>query len=127
MTRLARREHEPHRVVDDRVVDEDLVGDVLQVDERFLREHLLRGGRVDAHPAHDLDLLAARGVADDDLHEEPVALRLGERVDALRLDRVLRREHEERLRDALGDAADRHVALRHHLEQRRLHLGRRRG
>ena len=45
----------------------------------------------------DLELLGGGRVADDDLHEEAVALGLGQRVDALGLDRVLRGEHEERL------------------------------
>ena len=62
-------------------------------------------------------------MADDDLEQEAVALGLGQRVDALALDRVLRREHEERRRQRVGDAAEGHLALGHHLEQRRLHLG----
>ena len=39
------------------------------------------------------------------------------------LDRVLRREHEERLAEKEGLAADRHLLLLHRFEQRRLHLG----
>ena len=38
-----------------------------------------------------------RRVADADLEHEPVELRLGQRIRAFLLDRVLRREHEERL------------------------------
>ena len=38
------------------------------------------------------------GVADDHPHQEPVALRLGQLVDALALDRVLGGQHQERLR-----------------------------
>ena len=68
---------------------------------------------------------AARRVVDGDLHQEPVALRLGQRVDALGLDRVLGGQDEERPRHVVALAADRDVALGHHLEQRRLHLGRR--
>ena len=48
------------------------------------------------------DLLLVRRLLHDDVHEEPVALRLGQRVHALGLDRVLRGEHEERRRAAAG-------------------------
>src|SRR3712207_8091177 len=45
----------------------------------------------------DRGLLAVGGVVDDDLEHEAVDLRLGQRVGALGLDRVLRGEHEERV------------------------------
>ena len=54
-----------------------------------------------------------------------VDLRLGQRVGALGLDRVLGGHHEERARNLAALRADRDLALLHHLEQRRLHLGRR--
>ena len=76
-----------------------------------------------AHALDDLDLLGRGGVVDDDLHQEAVALRLGQRVHALLLDRVLGGEHQERLWDGEGLAADAHLVLGHDLEQRRLHLG----
>ena len=41
------------------------------------------------------------------------------------LDRVLRREHGEELRERVRLAADRHLALLHRLEKRALHLRRR--
>ncbi len=69
------------------------------------------------------DLVAVRRVVDDELEHEAVDLRLGQRVGALGLDRVLRREHEERRRDVVRLVADRDLALLHHLEQGRLHLG----
>ena len=40
------------------------------------------------------------------------------------LDRVLGREHEERVRDDVGLTADRDLALLHHLQERALHLRR---
>ena len=49
---------------------------------------------------HDLDLLVLRQVVDHDLEHEAVELRFGQRVRAFLLDRVLRREDEERLRRA---------------------------
>jgi hypothetical protein len=63
-------------------------------------------------------------VADEDLQEEAVPLRLGQRVDALALDRVLGGQHQEGRRDGVGHAGDRDVALGHHLEQGGLDLGR---
>ena len=66
-----------------------------------------------------------RRVVDEDLHQEAVDLRLRQRVGALGLDRVLRRHREERPRHRVGGAADRHLVLLHHLEQRRLDLRRR--
>ena len=59
------------------------------------------------------------------LQHEAVELRLGQRVRALELDGVLRREHEERLRQRPGLAQHGHAVLLHRLEQRRLGLRRR--
>ena len=41
-----------------------------------------------------------------ELEEEAIELRLGQRVGALHLERVLRREHEERLVEHVGPLAD---------------------
>ena len=82
------------------------------------------GGRAEAAP-DDGGLLPHRRVVDDDLHQEAVDLGLGQRIGALGLDRVLGREHDERLRHRIGGAADRDLVLLHDLQQRRLHLGRR--
>jgi hypothetical protein len=46
---------------------------------------------------HDLDQVGLRGERHVDLEEEPIELRLGQRVGALHLERVLGGEHEERL------------------------------
>ncbi len=46
---------------------------------------------------HDRELLVTPGIADEDLEHEAVDLRLGQRVRALGLDRVLRRHDEERV------------------------------
>ena len=59
---------------------------------------------------------------DDVMHA--VALRLGQRIDALGLDRVLGSDHDERLRHRVGVAADRDLLLGHQFEHGRLHLGR---
>jgi hypothetical protein len=58
------------------------------------------------------------------LDEEAVELRLRQRVGALHLQRILRRQHEERRVQLVADLGYRHRLLLHRLEQRRLRLGR---
>ena len=70
----------------------------------------------------DRDLVVLRRVAERRAQEEAVELRLRERERPLLLDRVLGREHEERLRKLAGDAVDRHLLLGHRLEERGLRL-----
>src|SRR5258708_693553 len=60
------------------------------------------------------------GIGDVDLEEEAVELRLGERVGAFLLERVLRRQHVEGPRQRMVLAGDRDAAFLHRLEQRRL-------
>jgi hypothetical protein len=74
---------------------------------------------------HHPQLALGVGVAERDPRHEPVALRLGERVRALHLDRVLRRDHEERIGQGVRDAVDGDLALLQALEQGRLRLRRR--
>jgi hypothetical protein len=59
-----------------------------------------------------------------DLEEEAVELGLGERVGALLLEGVLRRHHEEGLRERVAHTPHRHGPLLHRFEQRGLRLGR---
>jgi hypothetical protein len=72
----------------------------------------------------DAPLLGGVGIVDDELEEEAVELRFGERIDALLLDRVLRREHGEARAHHMRLAVDRHAAFLHRLEQRGLRLRR---
>jgi hypothetical protein len=72
-----------------------------------------------------LDLGVARRQVERQLHEEPVELRLGQRVGALVLDRVHGRRHQERGREGASQPVDRDLALLHRLEEGRLRLGRR--
>ena len=65
-----------------------------------------------------------RRIADADPQQEPVELRLGQRIRALVLDRVLRREDDERRLEQARLALDRHLPLLHRLEQRGLRLRR---
>ena len=111
----------------------DRVADHLAIDEHPLRRRavLLEVGDREplAHLRRRADRAADHGgllphvrVVDQQLEQEAVDLRLGQRIGPLRLDRVLRGEHEERRRQRMRLAADRHLLLLHHLEQCRLHL-----
>jgi hypothetical protein len=73
----------------------------------------------------DGEFLLRRRVFDADAAEEAIELRLGQRIGAFHFDRVLRREHEKRLRQSVRLASDSHFAFLHRLEQRRLRLRRR--
>ena len=68
----------------------------------------------------DPHLVVLLGRVDGHVEHEAVELALGERIHALKLERVLRRDHEERIRQAMRDAVDRDRGLGHRLEQRAL-------
>jgi hypothetical protein len=120
--RLARRRRDVDGVADELRVDVDLEHGALQCREVLERERLLELGMVDELPLDHGELLVVLRVADEHLEEEAVDLRLGERIRALGLDRVLRRHHEERLGDAMRLVADRDLPFLHDLEKRGLHL-----
>ena len=91
------------------------------VGDRLERRDAVAGLVRGEHPG----LAAGVGVAERQPHHEAVDLRLGQRVGALVLDRVLRREHEERARELVRVDVDGHAPLLHALEQARLRLRRR--
>src|SRR5258705_134837 len=70
----------------------------------------------------DAPLVLRIGVPERRPDEEAVELRLGQRERALVLDRVLGRQHEERVVERTGLAVDGDLLLCHGLEQRRLRL-----
>ena len=74
---------------------------------------------------HDRHLVVFAQVRDDDVEHEAIELRLGQRIGAFELDRILRREDEERPLERIGPPGGGDVILLHRLEQRRLRLGRR--
>ena len=57
-----------------------------------------------------------------ELHHEPIELRFGQRIRAFLLDRILRREHEERLGQLVRLSGRGHGVLLHRLQQRGLRL-----
>ncbi len=69
-------------------------------------------------------LFGGARIVDVQLEHEAVELRFGQRVGAFLLDRVLRGEHEERLRQRVRLAGRGHRVLLHRLEERRLRLRR---
>jgi hypothetical protein len=71
------------------------------------------------------EFVVLRGVVDDDLEQETVELRFGQRVGPLLLDGILGRQHHEGIGQLEGRVTDGDLSLLHGLEQRRLHLRRR--
>ena len=69
-----------------------------------------------------LGLVDGAGVTERDADHEPIQLRLGKRVSALVLSRILRGDDDERPRELVLVAVDGDVALLHALEQARLRL-----
>src|SRR5205823_12046419 len=66
------------------VVHEDLLDETLHPEQCVGCDHLLGAGWARAHAPDDLALFEWRRVVDDDLHQEPVSLSLGQRVHTLR-------------------------------------------
>ena len=103
----------------DRLADHACIGDDLHAP--ILRRHrvAVRSVRGD-----DAAFLGGARIIDRLFKQEAVELRLGQRIDALLLDRILRRHHHEPIAKREAFAVDRHGALLHRLQQRRLRLGR---
>ena len=73
----------------------------------------------------NLMLFCRTRVINHHVEHETIELRLWQRIRSFLLDRVLRREHEQRPLELVANAVDRHLILLHRLEQRRLRLWRR--
>ena len=95
------------------------------LDARLVEHGRDVGLRARGRTPNDLELLGLGRVPNQDLVHEAVELGLGQRIRALLLDGVLRREDEERAGQRVLHATHRHLPLLHRLEQRRLRLGRR--
>ena len=75
-------------------------------------------------PTQNLALGAAVGIAHPHPHQETVELGLGQRIGAVMFDRILRGNHQKRLRQRVGMRIHRHLAFVHGFEQGRLGLRR---
>ncbi len=75
--------------------------------------------------AEHLQFVVAVGIADGDPHQKAVQLALRQRIGAFELERVLRGDDHERLRQYVRLAVDGHLAVAHRLEQRALRARRR--
>ena len=112
--------------MDDVVGDRHLADERLDFDDLLAGEH--RGDLVGLHAGGapgDLELFLEARVLHEHLEHEAVLLRFGQRVGAFLFDRVLRRQHEERVGELVADAADRDLPLLHGFEQRGLRSRRR--
>ena len=83
------------------------------------------GGSSSGRRREDAFFLLEAGIIHLDVEHEAVELGLGQRVGAFLLDRVLRGDDEERLRQVVGLLADGDLAFLHGLQQGGLRLGRR--
>ena len=107
---LAGRADQVDDVVEDRVADADLLRPPRASRRSCARSAIgwisksARRGIVVRWPwrATIVALLVARRIADHDLEQEAIELRLGQRVRALLLDRVLRRDHHEAVAELVG-------------------------
>jgi len=68
----------------------------------------------------DSDFLTCLDVAQRELHGEPIHLRFRQRVSSAELYRVLRRNHEEQIRQVAALAVHAHLVLSHRFQQGRL-------
>ena len=126
---LARAPHDGDHVARHLVVDPRGVDLRARLAQRLEADHRPHGVEVAGpdpaplEPQHPQLGVLVR-VPDRKPHEEAVELRLRQRVGALVLDRVLRRQHQERVGERLRAPLDRHLALLHRLQQRGLRLRR---
>ncbi len=119
------RAHDRDEVAGDVLRDDDAVDEPLQPQQPGrVEEWLDVFEHVRRHPAvgdrEHLELVGFGRVVDRDAEEEAVELRGGQPEDALVLERVLRRDHDERHGQPVAAAVDRDVVLLHRLEQRGL-------
>ena len=128
---LTRPSHYAHGIVDHLSVNPLLGGKPLKRRDRepvetrlHLRQRQFVAGLACGGSGDDGRLLGARRIADLDLEQEPVELRLGQRVRSFGFDGILRGEHHERLRQWVGLPFERHLVFLHRFEQRALRFRR---
>jgi len=117
---------ETRRVLHDVLAHSDARDELLHIEENLRVEELARlGGLASGRRGEDALLFLKRRIVDLDVEHEAVELRFRERIRSLLVDRVLRRDDEERLRKRPRLVSDRDLALLHRLKERRLRLRRR--
>jgi hypothetical protein len=113
------------QIVEQRVGGVHLLHPCLRRGQRGRRHHRLQAlDRAAAILAGEQRALRrAIGIAERDAHQKTIELRLRQRIGADLVDRVLRRDHEERLGQRARFVLDRDLVFLHRLEQRALGLG----
>lgn len=121
-----------HGIVEDLVVDRQVAGDPLQGENVLVLQQRPQVGHVEhvaargaGHLAHQGLFLGFGRVIDAQLEHEAVEFGFRQRIGAFLLDRVLRRQHHERLRHRQGASFQGDLALLHHFQEGGLGLGRR--
>ena len=129
---VSRGAHDAHGVVEHRLIDTLARHQLLKRQDHPLIQHggdagqrqlitgLIRRGARD-----DVDLLLERRIGHVDLQQEAIQLGFRQRIGALGLQRILRRQHDEGPGQRQCLALQRHLILLHDLEQGALGLGRR--
>ena len=115
---------EPDDVVADLVVDGDRCADEIANAADVARRQARAGLRPFHALAQHVHFVVMARIADAQQHAEAIQLRLGQRIDAFLLHRVLRRQHPERIGQRIRGVGDGDLPLLHRLEQRALRLGR---
>ena len=121
---VARREDDVDDVVAHFFIHMDAVHDLARGEDVVELDHALHVEirPRERHRVEDAPLLLERRVAHEHLQHEAVHLRLGQRVGAFLIDRIFRREHEERDGQLVRFAAERDLPFLHRFEQRALHF-----
>ena len=119
--------HDFERVANQRIVHSDLLHCLLhfqhfRAGENRAKFVQVRNARL---RAQNLALGLSVGISHAHAHQEAVELRFRQRIGSVMLDRILGRDHEERLRQFIRVRVDRDLAFVHRFEQRGLRLGRR--
>lgn len=119
---LAATQQQGLHIADQRIAGMDLVDHPAQRDHVGVAQ--LRGGLGDQfapiRARQQRTLGIGAGVAQAQPQQEAVQLRVGQREGARQIDRVLRGNHEERLRQCMRHAIQRHLLLGHRFQQRAL-------
>ena len=117
---------EPDCVLDDLLGDRHFAHNLVKLEHVLAVKQRFDGFRFSGGGASDhFDLVGLGEVVDHDVEHESIQLRLGQRIGAFHFDRILGRQHEERLLEHVAGSGGGYLVLLHRLEQRGLGLGRR--